>query len=152
MKDENIRQQLCELNTVLKETDAIYGELAKRSGLSNSAFWLMYSLHEADGICTQREICDQWTMSKQTVNSALKGLEKSGYIVLTSSETDKRSKHIALTDKGLQFAHENIDVVFELEESTLGKMSYVECVAMIESNQKYQKLLRAEMERFLKSK
>lgn len=38
------------------------------------------------------------------------------------------------------------------KQNALGKMGYVECAAMIESNQKYQKLLRTEMERFLESK
>ena len=149
---EEIRRQLREFNSIYKETDAIYGELAKQSGLSECAFWLMYSIREADSKCTQREICGQWTMSKQTVNSALKGLENAGYIVLTSSETDKRSKYIALTDKGVQFARKNIDVVFELEQFALQKMSDTERLALIENNRKYQELFRAETTRFLKNK
>lgn len=135
-----------------KETDAVYSKFARQSGLSECAFWLLYSIREADGKCTQREICGQWTMSKQTVNSALKGLEKNGYIVLMSSEADKRSKYIALTDKGVQFARENIDIIFKLEQNALKKMSSTERTAMIESNRKYQKLFQSETERFLKNK
>jgi DNA-binding MarR family transcriptional regulator len=150
MSNEKIRQQLRNFNTVIKETDAVYGELAKQSGLSDCAFWLMYSLREADGKCTQKELCDQWVISKQTVNSALKGLEKSGYVSLISSETDKRNKYITLTDKGILFARKNIDIVFELEELAFNKMSVAERAAIIEISQKYQKLLRSETERFLK--
>jgi DNA-binding MarR family transcriptional regulator len=150
MSNEKIRQQLRNFNTVIKETDAVYGELAKQSGLSGCAFWLMYSLREADGKCTQKELCDQWVISKQTVNSALKGLEKSGYVSLISSETDKRNKYITLTDKGILFARKNIDIVFELEELAFNKMSVAERAAIIEISQKYQKLLRSETERFLK--
>lgn len=147
---KEVRQYFQELNTILKETDAIYCELAKKSGLHACAFWLMYSIREADGNCTQKEICGQWTMNKQTVNSALKGLEKSGYITLTLSETDKRSKYISLTDKGMEFAKKNIDIVFELERLAFQKMSVEERAAMIESNRKYQQLFQAETERFLK--
>ncbi|HWQ74600.1 MAG TPA: MarR family transcriptional regulator [Syntrophomonas sp.] len=146
---KEIRQQLRDFNTIIKETDAIYGELAKQSGLSDCAFWLMYSLCEADGECTQKDLCDQWIISKQTVNSALKGLEKNGYITLTSSETDKRSKYIVLTDKGVRFAHEHIDIVFKLEELAFEKLSVTERAAMLEANRKYQELLQAEAERFL---
>ena len=124
--------------------------LTKRSGLSDCAFFLMYSIREAKGKCTQKEICGQWTMSKQTVNSALKGLEKKGYISLRSSETDSRSKYIALTDKGNQFARENIDLVFELEKLAFQKMSDGERTAMLESNRKYDELFRAEMKRCFK--
>ncbi len=148
-ENEEIRQQLRDFNTVMKEADAIYGELAKQSGLSDCAFWLMYSIREADGNCTQKELCDQWVLSKQTVNSALKGLVKNGYITLTSSETDKRSKYIALTAKGVKFAQERIDLVFKLEELAFQKLSVKERTAMIEISRKYQELFRAEAERFL---
>lgn len=150
MNKEEIRLQLREINTIFKETDAVYSKLARRSGLSDCAFWLMYSIREANGRCTQRELCDQWIMSKQTVNSALKGLEKNGYITLTSSEIDKRSKYITLTDKGIHFSEENIDIVFELEQLAFQKMSIAERAAMIENTRKYQELFLTETERFLK--
>ncbi len=149
MTNEIIRRQLQEFTAIYKETDAVYSEFAKRSGLSDCAFWLMYSIYEANGKCTQKEICGQWAMSKQTVNSALKGLEKNGYIALASSETDKRSKYIVLTDQGVQFAHENIGIVFELEERALQKMSDAERTAMLESTRKYQVMFREEMECFI---
>lgn len=150
MSYKKIRKQLREFNAIHKETDAIYSELATKSGLSDCAFWLMYFIREADGVCTQKEICGQWTMSKKTVHSALKGLEKNGYLTLSLSEIDKRSKVITLTDKGIEFARQNIDIVFKLEQNVFQKMSDAEFVALIESNQKYQQLLQAEVEHFLK--
>ena len=150
MTHEEIRQQLREFNNILKETNAAYSELAKQNGLSDCAFWLMYSIREADGKCTQKDLCDQWIISKQTVNSALKGLEKNGYIILSASPTDRRSKYITLTGKGVEFAHEHIDIVFDLEQLVFQKMSDAESAAMIESTRKYQELFRAEMKRFLK--
>lgn len=150
MNYQEIRRQLREFNTILKETNAAYNELAKQNGLSNCAFWLMYSIREGDGKCTQKDLCDQWILSKQTVNSALKGLAKNGYIALKLSEGDKRNKYITLTDKGIKFAHENIDIVFELEQLAFQKMSVTERAAMVESTRKYQELFRAEVERFLK--
>lgn len=152
MVQEKIRQQLRDYNAIYKETDAIYSEFAKRSGLSDCAFWLMYSICEADGKCTQSEICGQWKMSKQTVNSALKGLEKNGYITLSAAKTGKHSKYISLTEKGVKFVHENITVVFDAEQLALQKMSDTERIAMIESARKYQILLKAEAERFLNNK
>ena len=149
---ENIRQQLREFNIIHKETDAVYGELAKKSGLSDCAFWLMYSLREADGACTQKDLCSQWVMNKQTVNSALKSLVKSGYIALTSSQADKRSKYVSFTGKGAEFAREYVDVVFGMEQSAFQKMSDVDRTALIESNRAYQRLLQVEVARYLNSR
>jgi len=132
--------------------DAIYSEFAKRSGLSDCAFLLMYSIYEANGKCTQREICGQWKMSKQTVNSALKGLKKSGYITLTGAKTAKNSKYISLTENGIKFVNENIAIVFETEQLALQKMGDTECIAMIESNRKFQLLFSTETQRILKNK
>ena len=142
---KKIRQALRTFNSIHKETDAIYSELAKKTGLSDCAFWLMYSIREADEICTQKDFCGQWTMSKQTVNSALKTLEKKGYLALKSSETDKRSKNITLTDKGIEFASQHIDIVFKLEQCAFQRMSDAERVVLIESSRKYQELLREEV-------
>lgn len=144
MSDEKIRRQLREFNAIFKETDAIYSRFAKRSGLSDCAFWLLYSVREADGNCTQKEICGQWAMNKQTVNSALKVLEKRGFITLVPSETDKRSRYIVLTEQGERFALENIDIIFQLEQLTLQKMTDTERDAMIEINRRYYKLFEAE--------
>ena len=148
MKD--IRQQLREFNEILKETDAIFSNLAKHSGLSDCSFWIMYSLRDSGGECTQKELCDQWAFSKQTVNSAIKGLEKDVYIVLTPSKEDKRSKNIKLNDQGILFAKENIDFVFKLEELTLQRMNPSQRAAMIELNRTYKCLLQIEADNYLK--
>lgn len=149
---EDIRKQLRKFNAILKETDAIFNKLAKQSGLSDCSFWIMYSLRDSGGECTQKELCDQWTFSKQTVNSAIKGLEKNGYIDLTSSKEDKRSKLIRLNEQGILFAKESIDFVFELEELTLQRMNPSQRAAMIELNRTYKSMLQIEAERYLKSK
>lgn len=150
MTNKKTREKLREYNAIYKATDAIYSELAKKSGLSPCAFWLMYFIREADGVCTQKEICGQWTMSKKTVHSALKGLEADGYLTLSASKTDKRSKDILLTDRGIEFTRKNIDVVFKLEQKAFQKMGDEGFHALIERNREFQELLRAEADQFLK--
>ena len=56
MKNSHLRQQLRTYNAIYKETDALYSELARRSGLSDCAFWLLYSLRDTEGICRQKDI------------------------------------------------------------------------------------------------
>lgn len=121
-----LHDELLEFYSIWKETDAIYRKLAKRSNLSESGYWVFYAVYENEGRCTQKDICDQWSMSKQTVNSALKELEKRGCITLEVSEFDRRSKYIVLTKSGRKLAGEIIDTIFKLEESTLMKMDEAE--------------------------
>ena len=79
---------------------------------------------------TQAEICEFLIEPKQTVHSALKKLEAEGYLARTSS-ADLRSKHVALTEKGEQFARTWIDRVPEAETAALGAMPEEECAAFV---------------------
>lgn len=139
-----LHDELLEFYSIWKETDAIYRKLAKRSNLSESGYWVFYAVYENKGHCTQKDICDQWSLSKQTVNSALKELEKKGCITLEVSESDRRSKYIVLTNSGRELAGTIIDTIFKLEESTWMKMDEAERTAMLQSSRKYLEIFRKE--------
>ena len=145
MKSSHLRQQLHTYNAIYKETDALYSELARRSGLSDCAFWLLYSLRDTEGICRQKDICGQWTLSKQTVNSALKRLESQGLIILEPEAGNAKSKRILLTDQGDRFAEQHIDQVFELEQRVLHRMGEAAVEAMLDTNRCYLELFREEI-------
>ena len=55
---------------------------------------------EADAPCTQKDICRQWLLPKQTVNSILERFTRLGWVALESDPRDRRNKRIALTETG----------------------------------------------------
>ena len=65
---------------------------------------------------TQREISQQLSLSRQTLNSAFKLLIRKGLIRLEPSKRDQRSKRAILTQEGHRFVEENILRVGRLEE------------------------------------
>ena len=99
-------------------------------GISECAFWILYTLRAEERQFTQAEICEFLIEPKQTVHFALKKLEAEGYLARTSS-ADLRSKHVALTEKGEQFARTWIDRVPEAETAALGAMPEEECAAFV---------------------
>ena len=80
MEDLTFQQFITEVNRTYKEEDDFYRRLARRSGLSDAAFWVLYSIETAPGPVTQTDIGNTLMLSKQTINSALKQLEHSGHI------------------------------------------------------------------------
>ncbi|MCD8016022.1 MAG: MarR family transcriptional regulator, partial [Lachnospiraceae bacterium] len=86
MSTTSNRTYITEYNQISRECDRIYHLAALRLGISDCAFWLFYVLSDADRLYTQSEICDSSFMSRQTVNSALKKLEKDGYLTLCRSQ------------------------------------------------------------------
>ena len=84
------------------EFDSVYGLLARSCGLSGTEYWALVLIRE--GVVTQREISEQLSLSRQTLNSAFKLLIKKGLIRLEPLEHDQRSKRAILTQAGAGLA------------------------------------------------
>lgn len=83
-----------------KEADDVYHTLALKFGLSDSAMWILCTMREADRELTQAEIAEEMSMSRQTINSAIKNLEKQGYLYMAPAPGDRRNKTLSFTAKG----------------------------------------------------
>ena len=58
------------------EINALYHEAAVKTGISDSVQNILYVLCERDGQCLQSEISKLTGISRQTINSAIRKLEK----------------------------------------------------------------------------
>ena len=121
MERDKAREMLLAYNRETKRLDDLYRSAAKRFGIPECAFWILYTLRVEQRQFTQAEICEFLIEPKQTVNSALKKLEAGGYLALASG-ADQRSKRVVLTEKGERFAAEQIDLVPEAEAEALFAM------------------------------
>lgn len=93
------RGALVEFNRICKENNEIYHGVTRALGLTDCAFWILYTLRESEGEYTQRDLCAVLCEPKQTVNSALKKLEQEGLLELRPM-SDKRSKRVAPDGNG----------------------------------------------------
>ena len=130
MNQTNNRQYILAYNQLLKECDNIYHDAAARSGLSDCAFWILYALWESDRPLTQSEIGDAASMPRQTVNSALKKLEKDGYLTL-EKVNGKMGKTIHLTQSGTEFARLRIAPIAAAEERVCAQFTRQEQEAFL---------------------
>ena len=110
-------QEACRMH---KEEDGLYRRLARQFGLPDSAFWVLYALEASGKPVTQAEVCNYLSLSKQTVNSSIRTLERQGLIRLTPGRG--REEHIHFTEKGRRLAEERILPVMEAENRTLAEL------------------------------
>ena len=97
---EQIVRQLELLNQNDKILDELYHSYAASVHLSDTAFWILYiAWTQGDG-CTQKEICDSWSYSRQTINTALKNLERRGILCLKTAEGNRKTKRIYFSPEG----------------------------------------------------
>ena len=119
----NINEEILELNQLLKEHDENYKRYAMHLGISDSSFWILYALCESDELLTQNDLCTLWYFPKQTVNSSIKALEKSGYIRLVPIPSSRNSKAVTLTPQGIEYCQKNIVSFMKAEDDAFLTLS-----------------------------
>lgn len=140
----NINQNWKMICRYMNEFDLQYHKLAEYFGLSDSSFWILYELYESKNGCTQKELCYDYAINKQTINSAVKCLIKEGYVILENLEDSKKYKVLKLTEDGKNIAKNTIGKVMRLENKTskdidenemLQVVSFLEKQAIIFTNE-----------------
>ena len=135
---------ILEFNQILKECDSIYHNAAVKAGLSDCAFWILYTLQDSTRTYTQSEICDDGFMPKQTVNSALKKMEKDGYLTLHPIP-GKKGKYIQLTETGQAFVQQKIVPIMKAEENACAQFTSDEKFAFLNTFRGFVNWLKTEV-------
>ena len=129
-----------------KEQDAIYHGVAVRHGLSDTALWVLYILHITPGDCTQQALIRQCFFSKQTVNTAVFGLVKKGYLTLEMIPGTRNLKRLLLTEEGNAIVAETAQPMREAEKRAYGSLSDAELEQYLALTERLTRSLRKEME------
>ena len=133
-------EKLVIFNRIYKEYNEIYHEAAIRLGLSNSEFDTLYAICELGDGCKQTDICRTTFIPKQTVNSAIRTLERKEYLTLASGKG--RSMHIYLTEQGLQLVRRTIFPMVEIENEAFPKLTEKEYKSILHFHTQYLSALR----------
>lgn len=131
-------------NSLFKEMTDIYHNIALKLEISDSSFLILYAIVELGCGCTQKDIAQMYYMSKQTINSSIKNLEKSGYIALKQDKGN--NKQIFLTTLGEKLAQEKIKPVIKIENDVFAQMSFDESQKLLKLTRKYTDLLKEKTE------
>lgn len=140
---------LAAFNRAHKRMNVLYHNYAKAVGISDAAFWLMYSLYEKGGPCTQTELCQIWFFTPQTINSALKSLEKQGLITLDFAPNSRKNKQFFFTEDGKQLVMEKIIPLVQAEEQSFLRLDEQERNALLTITQKHIGILEEEINRIV---
>lgn len=139
----SMQNDLKEYNRIYKETNNTYHDIALKLGLSDSAFDIFYAIAELGDGCQQKDICQMTFVSKQTVNSSIRKLEKDGYILLKKGMG--RSMHIHLTPMGNELLEKKILPVIMIENQSFADMTAEESAELLRLSSKYISRLRENM-------
>ena len=122
------------------EINALYHEAAVKMGISDSVQNILYVLCEKNGRCLQSEVSKLTGISRQTINSAIRNLEKDGMVYLEQGKG--RNTILCLTEKGEKFAEEKMYPLYEAENKIWNEWTPEEQQQYLVLTEKYRDGLR----------
>lgn len=139
-----ITMKLRRFNYLVGETGGLYHIAAQKLGLSDSAMAVLYALC-SEGKCGISDVCRLMSLSKQTVNSALRKLESDDIVKLEA--LDGKHKLITLTPKGGRLVKKTTARLIEAENRVFDGWSESERSEYLRLTEKYLVDFRQEVEK-----
>ncbi len=133
-------------NYMLSEINALYHEAAFRAGVSDSVHCILYVLCTENYRCLQSEIYKQSGISRQTINSAIRRLERDGMVYLEQGKG--RNTIVCLTDQGIDLAAKTVHPLFQIENEIFEEWSPKEVEGYLKLTEKYRDALKEKLNEF----
>lgn len=114
------RAKTRKLRIAVNHMDVLYYRALRSLGTRDNAFFILYAL--ADGKAySQKEISEEWFISRTTLNTIVKEYVRQGYVTLRSS--GHKEKQIVLTEAGRVYAERILRPIFSAEERAFADLS-----------------------------
>lgn len=123
-------------NQCEREIIRISHDYQMQHNISDTEFWILYTLHENEEEMTQTDIGNCLYAPRQSTNSALKRMEQDGTVEKIPIPGNKKSKYIGLTSKGRILAEQVITPMKEAEKDTFAAFSQEEIEVYLKIMQK----------------
>ncbi len=143
--EHNVKEQLETINQQIKELVGVYRGIVSRSGISENEFWIWYSLIIMEGEYSQRDICNSWSLSKQTVNTIVTHMVERGMAFLEVVPGTRNRKIIRLTETGKKYGESIVRSVSEAENRAFNRLPEADRLAWIVAFRKYINILKEEI-------
>lgn len=145
MINEKSEQKWRRFNYISNEINALFHEAALKMGMSDSEMLILYTICNEGNGCLLSEVYKTSGISKQTINSAVRKLEKEEIVYLEN--VDGRSKKIFLTEKGQREMQGKVLRIIELENTIFGSWTEEEQELYVELTQRFESSFREKLKK-----
>lgn len=122
-------------NHLQGELEAAYHEAALKFGLADSTQLILYTICYLGDPCPLSDIVRMTGLSKQTINSALRNMEKQGLILLVAATA--RTKNVSLTEKGETLAQKTVIQLMQAEDDIFSSWAEEDVQKYLELNERF---------------
>jgi len=133
------------INYLMSETEACYHRASRKLGISDSVSRILYTIYDAGEQCLLSDIYKKSGISKQTVNSAIRGLEAENILYLEPYKG--LSKRVVLTDRGKEYMQRTAAKLYEAEAAAFDTWTSEEIRTYLSLIEKYRDSLLLQIEK-----
>lgn len=144
--DKKQQQVFDDINRAIIKFRGIYSEWSSRHNISYNEMLVLYTIRE-NGFCTQKQICDNYLLPKQTINNVMAAMRKDGVLEYDEGHSQGREKAFILTDKGEKYAAPFLASLDEIESQALQLLGEDRLQALIGLLLEYDQALNQALEK-----
>ena len=141
-----VSQDMKRFNHLIGESNAAYHTASLKLGLSDSVMQILYTICNFGESCLLTDICRLTGLSKQTVNSAIRNLERDDIVCL--EPVNSKSKKVKLTEQGLLFAEKTAVRLIKAENEIFDSWSKEEVMQYLSLTERYLVAFKEKTESF----
>lgn len=142
--DQELLKLLAEVNRAIIQFRGLYAAWAKAHGISYHELLVLYTIRD-QGYCTQKQICDNYLLPRQTMNHVFLDLRQRGLLEQSSTHCIGREKAFVLSDQGKQYARPLLDGLNRVELQTLETFGKENIRSMVKDVLAYDQALETAM-------
>ena len=139
------REEIHRINYLTTEMESLYHLASLKLNISDSVSIVLYSIYDAGGSCLLSDVYKNSGISKQTVNSAIRRLEKEEILYLEQHRG--RSKRIILSEKGKSYVKHTAARLYQAEMDAFESWTEEEIHTYINLMEKYADCFRLQVEK-----
>lgn len=116
--DQTSLHLLSEINRAVIQFRGLYAAWAKEHGITYHELLVLYTIRD-QGFCTQKQLCENYLLPRQTVNHVFLDLRKRGLLEFSSAHCTGREKAFTLSAQGKKYAGPVLEALDRVEMQTL---------------------------------
>ena len=127
---------LNDVNRAIIKFRGIYSEWSKKHNISYNEMLVLYTIRE-NGYCTQKQICENYLLPKQTVHHVVASMVRAGWLLLEPSIRSGREKRLVPTARGWERIRQVMEPLTRLETDAVERMGRKEVAEMVRLMERY---------------
>lgn len=133
------------VNHAIIKCRGVYSRWAKACGVSYNRMLVFYTIRDT-GYCTQKQMCDQYLLPRQTMNNIVAALCREGLLAEDPTRRQGREKAYVLTASGAEYSARHLASLNAMEDRAAQLFGAERIQAMADLALEYDRALETALE------